>query len=89
MARLLIENGANIHAINNINLTPLHNAAGEGKENVLKLLIDKGANVNSVSDPQWTPLILAANKGKEFISFFYSKQIINNTVNNHFQSQEV
>lgn len=52
----LIEKGADIHARNENNETPLHLAAQAGKTATIELLIAKGANVNAEDCDGQTPL---------------------------------
>jgi len=47
VAKLLIDNGANVNAVGNNGVTPLHRAAQGGYLDVAKLLIEHGADVNS------------------------------------------
>ena len=62
-AKLLIESGANVNAVNKSGYSALIMAAGEGHEDVLKLLIKAGADVNAQSQHGNCALLLAARKG--------------------------
>ena len=41
MVRLLIENGADVHAVNRLGETPLHQADASGNEEMIRLLIEE------------------------------------------------
>lgn len=59
-ARMLIEIGSDVNAVENGGTTPIHAAALEGDLEMVRLLINHGARVNS-STPTWnTPLYAAA-----------------------------
>ena len=60
VAKILIVFGANIHAKDKLDATPLHTAAGNDSHRTAQLLIDGGANVNAISDIGFTPLHRAA-----------------------------
>ena len=63
--RLLIEQGAFVHATDNKGGgTPLHWAAANGRVEVCRLLIERGANVNATNWIDWTPLHQAAANGR-------------------------
>lgn len=64
---MLIENGANIDAIDNNGDTPLSVASWSGSEHVVGLLLERGANVNDKNNDGATPLHQAVAQG-EFIS---------------------
>lgn len=46
MVRFLIENGASISVQTKANYTPLHQAAQQGHNNVVRYLLDHGASPN-------------------------------------------
>jgi ankyrin repeat protein len=56
MARLLIDNGADVNIRNDEGYTPLHWAAGEGQKELVVILIAHGADVNAHNKRGWTPL---------------------------------
>jgi ankyrin repeat protein len=57
MARMLVEAGAPVDAVESLGLTPLHIAAAYANDaELIRLLIAHGADVNAVDDKQWTPL---------------------------------
>lgn len=63
IARLLIENGADIHARQMHGVTPLHSAAHNGQTKLAKLLIERGAEINAKMDTGESPVSLAEEKG--------------------------
>lgn len=63
VVQLLIVNGANINAKNNVGSTPLHYASTEGNTEVVNLLIDNGADINVKDHVDTTPLHKASFKG--------------------------
>ncbi|XP_031635743.1 serine/threonine-protein phosphatase 6 regulatory ankyrin repeat subunit B-like [Contarinia nasturtii] len=63
IAKILIENGANVNAEGWLKRTPLHMAAVDGRTDTLKMLIEKGANVNAEDYYKNTPLHNAAYYG--------------------------
>ena len=67
MARILLAQGADVHAKNSQGLTPLHRAAAYGRKNVAELLIANGAQLNAKDDQGRTPLSLAEEQGHEEI----------------------
>jgi ankyrin repeat protein len=44
---ILLEAGANIHAVNEADFTALHGAAFRGLNEVIKILVDRGADINA------------------------------------------
>lgn len=63
MALMLIEKGADIHAIDWKNAdTPLHIAVRYEKTKTAETLIDHGANINAINNDNKTPLLVAANR---------------------------
>jgi uncharacterized protein len=68
MARLLIDNGADVNVRNEEGYTPLHWAAGEGQKELVVILIIHGADVNAHNKRGWTPLRWAeAQSQKEIV----------------------
>lgn len=68
MARLLIDNGADLNIRNDEGFTPLHWAAGEGQKELVVILIVHGADVNARNKRGWTPLRWAeAQSQKEMV----------------------
>ena len=53
---LLLKHGADIHARNNLGMTPLHYAAGSGNVQWVETLLEKGANVHAKKNRGETPL---------------------------------
>ncbi|HLN62441.1 MAG TPA: ankyrin repeat domain-containing protein [Symbiobacteriaceae bacterium] len=63
-ARLLVEAGANVHAVDSEGLVPLHNAAFAGHIPSAELLLAHGAEVNVPDKNRETPLTKAVKQGK-------------------------
>lgn len=63
MAKVLIESGADIHAVSNLNKTALYIAAEMGHSDILSYLIKNGANINAPSKYGVTPLYEACKQG--------------------------
>jgi ankyrin repeat protein len=75
-ARLLIEAGADVHAVskNPTANTPLHAAATRGHLDVIELLLANGADVNQKAGGGWTPLHLAAgSRNPETVAFLLER----------------
>jgi ankyrin repeat protein len=53
---MLIQNGADVSAVDEDKNTPLHHAAENGQVDVAKVLIQNGADVNAVNEHKRTPL---------------------------------
>ena len=68
IARLLIDKGANVSAVDEDGWTPLHVAAQNEHKVVASLLIDGGADVSAVDEDEWTPLHVAAQNGHEEVA---------------------
>ena len=47
--------GADPSATSNLGYTPLHSAAGNESERLIKLLLDAGADPHALSNDGWTP----------------------------------
>ena len=64
IAEILLENGADIDAIENFSkLTPLHYAAGKQNTEITKLLLKTGCKTNTRNKQNMTALELAMNRG--------------------------
>lgn len=73
-AKALIEQGANVEALENDGWTPLTSAAREGHLEVVKLLLEKGANVNKLEGGGHTALFWASrNQHQQVIELLLSK----------------
>ncbi len=68
MARLLIDNGADVNIRNDEGYTPLHWAAGEGQKELVVILIVHGADVNAHNKRGWTPLRWAEAQSQKEIA---------------------
>ena len=68
MARLLIDNGADLDIRNHDRNTPLHWAAVEGQKELVVILIAHGADVNARGKGGWTPLRWAEAHGQKEIA---------------------
>ena len=64
-AQHLISYGADVHARDQCQSTPLHLASSKGNAQTVKLLIDNGANVRARDQSQSTPLHFALFGGNE------------------------
>jgi len=62
--RLLIENGANPNAKSIEGLTPLHEAAKEGRRTVVEYLISKKVEINPIDKDGYTPVDWACAMGE-------------------------
>ena len=63
IVELLLDRGADIHAVNKNRADALYTACIDGNGGVVKLLLKHGANVNSCTVNKWTPLHSACNNG--------------------------
>jgi ankyrin repeat protein len=75
-ARLLIEAGADVHAVskNPTANTPLHAAAARAHLDVIELLLAHGAYVNRKAGGGWTPLHLAAgSRSPDTVAFLLER----------------
>jgi len=64
IAAMLIAHGADPKAMSD-GTTPLHDAAQNGREEVMKLLLSKGADINARQNDGTTPLLYAAGRGQK------------------------
>jgi ankyrin repeat protein len=63
LARLLIQAGADVNAVDQVGRTPLHAAAERGQRELAAELLAKGARVNPRDEYGRTPLGLAEAAG--------------------------
>jgi ankyrin repeat protein len=57
--KLLLDLGADVHAVSDSQETAMHGAATGGVNDVVQLLVDKGAKLDEKSKDGWTPLSIA------------------------------
>ena len=75
VARMLITAGASVdvYSTNELQVQPLHSAAGSRSHEVCRLLIASGADVNATQRNEFTPLHAAAQHGDaELVELFLS-----------------
>lgn len=63
IAKLLIQNGADVNARQQQGVTPLHSAAHNGQNELVHFLIQNGADCNAQTDSGKTALDMAIEKG--------------------------
>ena len=63
LVKLLVEKGADIHAVERLGSTPLHAAAGKGQTDTVNYLLNQGADINSRSVAGYSALFCALNRG--------------------------
>jgi ankyrin repeat protein len=63
--KLLLENGADVHALNKWRETPLLTAANHGQAGAVEALLKSGADPCKCTDTGWSPLSIAAYKGHD------------------------
>lgn len=68
IARLLLQHGANVNAVQVAGYTPLHQAAYNGQMEMVELLLAFGAEANARLDSGQTPLDIALDKGHDQIA---------------------
>ena len=67
IVELLVDNGADINALDVVNCTALMHAAKEGHVSVVAYLAEKGSDINAVDEELYSPLHFAASRGHEAI----------------------
>lgn len=67
----LIDNGADINAINNFGWTPLMCGCYHGHTEVVRLLLENGADVNASNNDGQTALMMVSNCDADFINLRY------------------
>lgn len=65
IVRMLLANGADVHARQDLGLTALHGAAFEGTEEIIRLLLDHGADPDAKDAAGKTPADIARDRGRE------------------------
>lgn len=63
--KLLLDGGANVHALNKWRETPLLTAANHGQAGAVEALLAAGADPCKCTDTGWSPLSIAAYKGHD------------------------
>jgi hypothetical protein len=63
IARLLLQNGADVNAKDRWDRTPLHDAAFQGHVDILHLLVENGADLEAEDDGGWRALHKSALRG--------------------------
>ena len=63
LTRLLLEQGAEVNAVTEDEVSPLWRAADQGRVKIVKLLLDHGANKEARDKAKRTPIFAAALKG--------------------------
>jgi len=63
--KLLLENGADVHALNKWRETPLLTAANHGQAGAVEALLNADADPCKCTDTGWSPLSIAAYKGHD------------------------
>ena len=62
VVKVLIQNGADVNAVDEYKFTALHLAARHGHVDIAKVLIENGADVNAVQKDKCTALHITAAK---------------------------
>lgn len=76
VARVLIDNGAQIDAADEAEETPLHHVASNGPHKVTRLLTECGAKLDAVNKDQRPPLMCAASNGSVSFLLRYVRKIV-------------
>jgi ankyrin repeat protein len=58
-AKICVEAGNDVNAVDANGYTALHGAAHRGANDIVKLLVEKGAKLNAVNALGWTPYLIA------------------------------
>jgi ankyrin repeat protein len=58
-AKICVEAGNDVNAVDANGYTALHGAAHRGSNDIVKLLVEKGAKLNAVNALGWTPYLIA------------------------------
>jgi hypothetical protein len=78
IARLLLQNGAEVNVKSKYGTTPLHSAAFQGHVDILHLLVENGADLEAQDTDGWRALQYAANYGNlPFIQELISRYHVN------------
>ncbi|RWS14907.1 Tankyrase-1-like protein [Dinothrombium tinctorium] len=83
VAEFLLENGADVNALDKGGLIPLHNAASYGHIDIAALLIKYNAQVNATDRWGFTPLHEAAQKGRTQLCALLLNHGANPNLKNH------
>ncbi|XP_051170463.1 ankyrin-3-like [Leptopilina boulardi] len=59
LAKILVQNGADVNIVNNDGETPLHKASKRGNIQLVEILLQNGANINAKDNRDITPLYVA------------------------------
>jgi hypothetical protein len=70
VAKLLLENKADVNAKANNGSTPLHLAAAKGNKDMVELLLDNKADVDAKDNDGWSPLHSAVTYGRKDVEDF-------------------
>ncbi len=73
VARLWIEKGADVNAVDTHNNTPLHWAARFGRSETAKLLIECGCDITALNDEMLTPSEVAELHGHSDLAQYISE----------------
>ena len=68
VAKVLIQNGADVNAVDKYNWLALHFAAQKGYVDVAKALIQNGADVNAVDEEKHSALYFAAREEHDVLA---------------------
>lgn len=85
IAKMLIENGANVNVSGCDNVTPLHDAAMNSHLRIVRLLISSGAKVDAVNKQGMSPLNVAA--GVDVVEYLEDKMLPKGAANQKKESK--